>query len=125
LKNKLTFKNIHTMVGPDAEIRGDIKLDEGLIVYGKVFGSIITKGDIRIGKTGKVYGDIQASNIHIGGEIFGNVTVKNRAELGKNSVLDGDLIYKRLHIEQGAKFEGQCTILNEQDSPIENVDESI
>ncbi len=113
------------MVGPDAEIRGDIKLDEGLIVYGKVFGSIITKGDIRIGKTGKVYGDIQASNIHIGGEIFGNVTVKNRAELGKNSVLDGDLIYKRLHIEQGAKFEGQCTILNEQDSPIENVDESI
>ena len=104
------------MVGPDAEIRGDINLNEGLIIYGKVYGSISSKGDVRIGKTGKVYGDIKAQNIHIGGEVFGNVTVENRAELGQYSMLDGDLIYKQLHIEQGAKFQGQCTILNEQNS---------
>jgi len=104
------------MVGPDAEIRGDINLIEGLIIYGKVYGSISSKGDVRIGKTGKVYGDIKAQNIHIGGEVFGNVTIEDRAELGKYSTLDGDLIYKQLHIEQGAKFQGQCTILNEQDS---------
>ena len=69
------------MVGPDAEIRGDINLIEGLIIYGKVYGSISSKGDVRIGKTGKVYGDIKAQNIHIGGEIFGNVTIEDRAEL--------------------------------------------
>jgi cytoskeletal protein CcmA (bactofilin family) len=116
LKNKLSFKNIHTMVGPDAEIRGDINLNEGLIIYGKVYGSISSEGDIRIGKTGKVYGDIKAQNIHIGGEVFGNVTIEDKAELGKYSTLDGDLIYKQLLIEEGAKFQGQCTILNEQDS---------
>ena len=104
------------MVGPDAEIRGDINLIEGLIIYGKVYGSISSKGHVRIGRTGKVYGDIKAQNIHIGGEVFGNVTIEDRAELGKYSTLDGDLIYKQLHIEQGAKFQGQCTILNEQDS---------
>ncbi|MDP6684321.1 MAG: polymer-forming cytoskeletal protein [Candidatus Marinimicrobia bacterium] len=116
MKNKLTFKNIHTMVGPDAEIRGDINLNEGLIIYGKVYGSVSSKGDIQIGKTGKVYGDIKAKNIHVGGEVFGNVTIEDRAELGKHSTLDGDLIYKQLHIEQGAKFQGQCTILNDQDN---------
>ena len=104
------------MVGPDAEIRGDINLIEGLIIYGKVYGSISSKGDVRIGKTGKVYGDIKAQNIHIGGEVFGNVTIEDRAELGKYSTLDGDLIYKQLLIEEGAKFQGQCTILKEQDS---------
>tara|TARA_B100000470_G_C19497554_1_gene261583 strand:- start:109 stop:504 length:396 start_codon:yes stop_codon:yes gene_type:complete len=116
LKNKLSFKNIHTMVGPDAEIRGDINLNEGLIIYGKVYGSISSEGDIRIGKTGKVYGDIKAQNIHVGGEVFGNVTIEDKAELGQYSTLDGDLIYKQLLIEEGAKFQGQCTILNEQDS---------
>jgi cytoskeletal protein CcmA (bactofilin family) len=104
------------MVGPDAEIKGDIKLEEGLIVYGKVFGSIKTLGDVRIGKTGTVYGDIIAANIHIGGQVFGNVSVNDRAELGKYSTLDGDLIYAQLHIEQGAKFQGQCSILKETNS---------
>ncbi|MBH49486.1 MAG: hypothetical protein CMG69_01880 [Candidatus Marinimicrobia bacterium] len=116
MKNKLTFKNIHTMVGPDAEIRGDIKLKEGFIIYGRVYGSISTAGDIRIGKTGSVYGDINANNIHIGGQVFGNVRVEGRAELGKYSTLDGDLIYKHLYIEQGARFQGQCTILDEKDN---------
>ena len=41
------------MVGPDAEIRGDINLNEGLIIYGKVYGSISSEGDIRIGKSEK------------------------------------------------------------------------
>jgi len=124
LKNKLSFKNIHTMVGPDAEIRGDINLNEGLIIYGKVYGSISSGGDIRIGKTGKVYGDIKAHNIHIGGEVFGNVTIDDKAELGKYSTLDGDLIYKQLHIEEGAKFQGQCTILNEQDNLKQNISDN-
>ena len=63
-----------------------------------------------------MYGDIKAQNIHIGGEVFGNVTIEDRAELGKYSTLDGDLIYKQLHIEEGAKFQGQCTILDEQNN---------
>ncbi|SVB61139.1 uncharacterized protein METZ01_LOCUS213993 [marine metagenome] len=104
------------MVGPDAEIRGDINLNEGLIIYGKVYGSISSESDIRIGKTGKVYGDIKAQNIHIGGEVFGNVNIEDKAELGKYSTLDGDLIYKQLLIEEGAKFQGQCTLLSDQDS---------
>ena len=112
------------MVGPDAEIRGDINLNEGLIIYGKVYGSISSEGDIRIGKTGKVYGDIKAQNIHIGGEVFGNVTIEDKAELGKYSTLDGDLIYKQLHIEEGAKFQGQCTILNEQDNLKQNISDN-
>ena len=124
MKNKLSFKNIHTMVGPDAEIRGDINLNEGLIIYGKVYGSISSGGDIRIGKTGKVYGDIKAHNIHVGGEVFGNVTIDDKAELGKYSTLDGDLIYKQLYIEEGAKFQGQCTILNEQDNLKQNISEN-
>ena len=55
----------------------------------------------------------ESARIHIGGEVFGNVTIEDKAELGQYSTLDGDLIYKQLLIEEGAKFQGQCTILNE------------
>ena len=42
------FKNVHTMIGPDANINGPIKLDQSIIIYGKVFGDISTRGSIRV-----------------------------------------------------------------------------
>ena len=48
------FKNVHTMIGPDAKIRGPINLEQGIIVYGEVIGDVITRGAIRIAKDGKV-----------------------------------------------------------------------
>ena len=110
------------MVGTDAKIKGNIESEESLIVYGKVYGSIITKGDVRIGKSGKVFGDIEAFNIYNGGEIFGNVSAQNKAELGGCSILDGDLVYKELYIEQGAKFQGHCAILIEENKELNNND---
>ncbi len=108
---KINFQNMNSMVGLDAVVSGNIKLDEGIIVYGTVFGTIETKGAVRISRSGKVRGNIVCSDIHIGGIVEGNVAVENRAVLGDASELDGDLTYKTLIIEEGAQFQGQCIIL--------------
>ena len=42
------------MIGPDANINGPIKLDQSIIIYGKVFGDISTRGSIRVAKDGIV-----------------------------------------------------------------------
>ena len=90
---KIDFKNVQTMIGVEAVVNGPIKMRGGIIVYGKV------------------YGDIQASDAHIGGSIQGNVTVSNRIVLGRKSDLKGDLIYHSLVIEDGAQFEGSCSVI--------------
>ena len=102
------------MVGQDAVFQGDIKLDEGIIVYGTVYGNIQTQGAVRVSRTGKVHGDISGSDIHIGGNVEGNVIVENRAVLGEASLLNGNLTYKSLIIEEGAQFQGQCIILGDE-----------
>ena len=43
---KLKFQNVHTMVGPDAIVQGPIRLKEGIIIYGKVYGDVSTNGPI-------------------------------------------------------------------------------
>ena len=101
---------MNSMVGQDAVFQGDIKLDEGIIVYGTVYGNIHTQGAVRVSRTGKVHGDITGSDIHIGGHVEGNVVVENRAVLGEASLLNGNLTYKSLIIEEGAQFQGQCII---------------
>jgi len=114
---KIDFKNVQTMIGVEAVVNGPIKLRGGIIVYGKVYGDIHTEGPVRITISGEVIGDIQASDAHIGGSIQGNVTASNRIVLGRKSELKGDLIYHSLVIEDGAQFEGSCTVIgNKQDA---------
>ena len=108
---KIDFKNVQTMIGAEAVVNGPIKLRGGIIVYGKVYGDIHTDGPVRITISGEVIGDVQASDAHVGGKIQGNVTVSNRIVLGRKSELKGDLIYHSLVIEDGAQFEGSCSVI--------------
>ena len=104
------FKNVHTMIGPDANVNGPIKLDQSIIIYVKVFGDISTRGSIRVARDGLVNGNIKCSNVVLGGTIIGDIQSEGSVTLKKTSKLKGDNSYRKLHIEDGAKFEGQCDL---------------
>ena len=113
--DKSKFKNVHTMIGPDATINGPIRLTHGLIIYGKVYGDVITRGSVRIAKDGLVQGDVKGANIRVGGTVIGSVQSEGQVFLKKHCVLKGDISYRKLHIEDGAQFEGQCDLVEEID----------
>ena len=109
--DKSKSKSIHTMIGPDATIKGHIRLSDGLIIYGKVYGDVITKGSVRIAKNALVQGNVEGANIRVGGTVIGDVKSEGQVVLRKNCVLKGDISYRKLHIEDGAQFEGQCDLV--------------
>ena len=113
------FKNVYTMIGPDARINGPINLDQGIIIYGKVFGDINTQSSVRIAKDGIVEGNIKCSDIILGGTVKGDIKSEGSVTLKNSSKLIGDIRYRKLHIEDGAKFEGQCDLA--LDSNAENM----
>ena len=98
------------MIGPDANVNGPINLEQGIIIYGKVYGDISTNGSVRIAKDGIVNGNIKCSNIVLGGTIIGDIQSEGSVTLKSTSKLKGDISYRKLHIEDGAKFEGQCDL---------------
>ena len=111
--NNSKLQTMHTMIGPDAIINGPMKLEQGLIVYGKIYGDIATDGQVRVAKNGLVDGNIIGSNIHIGGTVTGNIKSRNQVILKKSCILKGDISYRKLHIEDGAQFEGKCDLLSD------------
>ena len=111
------FKNVHTMIGPDAKIKGPISLEQGIIIYGRVYGDVFTLGSIRIAKDGIVEGNVRGSNVILGGTIIGHVKSEGSVTLKKTSKLKGDISYRKLHIEDGAQFEGQCELVLDQTTP--------
>ena len=112
--SKIDFQNVHTMIGADATIEGNIELEGGLIIYGKITGNVTTNGPVRVANSSEVNGNIISSDIQVGGIITGNITVNNRIVLGKKSSVQGDLIYRKLYIEEGAIFSGRCDIAEEK-----------
>ena len=113
------FKNVHTMIGPDAKVNGPIMLEQGIIIYGQVYGNVSTRGSIRIARDGVINGNVKCSNIVLGGTIIGDIQSEGSVTLKRTSKLKGDISYRKLHIEDGAKFEGQCDLV--LDSNAENM----
>ena len=114
--SKINFQNVHTMIGADASVKGPIKLNEGIIIYGKVIGNIETNGPVRVAQNAIVEGNIRGQDVRVGGTVKGNIKSNGQVYLGKNCKLQGDVFYRKLLIEDGAHFEGKCDIVNEENN---------
>tara|TARA_B100000497_G_scaffold18183_1_gene21533 strand:+ start:1913 stop:2284 length:372 start_codon:yes stop_codon:yes gene_type:complete len=115
---KSKFKNVHTMIGPDAVLKGSIRLEQGLIVYGQVFGDVKTRGPIRIAHGALVEGNVTGASIVLGGKVVGHLKSEGAVTLKKTSELKGNISYRKLHIEDGAQFEGQCDLALDPPRPL-------
>ena len=73
---KNDYRDVHTMVGADAVIQGNVTCQGGVAVYGRVFGDVISEGPVRIAKGGEVHGNVQANDAQIGGSVDGNINSK-------------------------------------------------
>ncbi len=100
-----------SILGPELEIHGDVKVSGSLLIYGKVFGSIQSSGAVRTANGSVVNGNISAKEVAIGGKVDGDLDVEKKVTLGDTSFLTGNLKAAILTIEEGAKFDGVCSML--------------
>ena len=64
-----------SILGPELEIHGDVKVSGSLLLYGKVFGNIHSNGSVRTADGSEVKGNISANEAIIGGKVDGDVDV--------------------------------------------------
>ncbi len=100
-----------SILGPELEIHGDVKVSGSLLIYGKVFGNIQSNGAVRTANGSVVNGNISAKDATIGGKVDGDLEVDKKVTLGDTSLLNGNLKASILTIEEGAKFDGVCNMV--------------
>lgn len=91
-------------------IQGDIQSSGDIRVDGVIQGTVNCSAKIAIGKTGKVEGDIVCGSADIEGRIKGTLNVADILILKKTAVIDGDIIAAKFVMEEGAVFNGTCTM---------------
>ena len=104
--------NISSILGAEVEINGDVNVSGDLIIYGVVNGDILSKGEVVSAKGSVVNGNICANNASLSGTVKGNLEIESKVILGKCSHVTGNLKAAIITIEEGAKFDGMCNMIN-------------
>lgn len=108
-------KELNTIVGRESVVTGKLSIQNSVRVEGKVNGEISSTGTVTIGAKGEVEGDIIAVNTIVGGRVKGSIKATEKIILEANSILVGDLQAARLTIDEGAMFEGKCSMTEEEE----------
>ena len=119
-QSKKINSNISSILGPEVEIKGDVNVTGNLLIYGKVFGNINSKGTVNSANGSLVKGNITAGNASISGEVQGDLDIESKVVLGENSYLSGNLKAAIITIEEGAKFDGMCKMIQDDKHEQEN-----
>lgn len=99
-----------TIIREDASFEGKMVFDGNVMVNGKFKGEIISAGELTVGTGGLVEGVLQIGTINIFGEVRGNIKAKQKIVINAPATVKGDIEAPSLVIQEGAVFEGNCTM---------------
>ena len=97
-------------LGQGTVISGDVRSDSDIRIDGKVNGNVFTKAKLVLGSSAVIEGKVNCANAYIEGTVNGNIEAGELLILSKTAFVSGDIIIKKLVVEEGAKFNGRCTM---------------
>jgi cytoskeletal protein CcmA (bactofilin family) len=104
--------DLNTLIGKGSVLEGKITVSSNVRVDGKIKGDLKTNDSLVIGKQGEIEGEITAKNTVVGGKVVGKINAQGKVVLESNAIFKGEIKAARLVIDDGAVFDGQCTMNN-------------
>ena len=99
-----------TVIGPDVVIKGDIQVEKGLRLDGRIEGTLATRGKVLVGKSGSMDAEVRAGQLLVEGKVQGNLVVSDRIELAATGRFEGDLTASKLVVAEGAIISGKLNV---------------
>lgn len=93
-----------------SRMSGELHFDDTFRIDGRFDGHIEARGDLIVGEEGEVEATIVARRVFISGTVRGSVQALERLEITAQGKVHADLRTPSLSIEDGASFEGRCTM---------------
>ncbi|MFQ5789684.1 MAG: polymer-forming cytoskeletal protein [Acidobacteriota bacterium] len=100
------------------EFKGDITFTDTLRIDGTFEGSVRGR-TLVVGETADVNADIEVGSVFVSGRLRGRVQASERVELQRTARVQLELDTSVLVIEEGAVFEGSCSMQKAHSGPRE------
>ncbi len=110
MKNSDKPGELSTILGRGSVVQGNIKVEHSLRIDGKVKGDVTSSDSLIVGSEGEITGNLSVKNLVLGGKIYGSVVAPGRVVLESKAEFYGDIKTAKLVIDEGAVFDGKCTM---------------
>lgn len=106
--------NLNGFLDAGSFIEGELHFEDTFRIDGKLTGGIVSNGDLFIGEKGDVEGDIRVRRIFISGKLRGSLEASEVVEITSKGRVTARLNTPSLTVEEGAFFEGYCSMSAEE-----------
>lgn len=113
MRKRKAYNNelINTVVGKDAEFKGNINTQQSVRIEGSFEGGEInSQGEVFIGYESKVKANIIAKKVLIEGEVIGDIEATCGLRISNTGKVYGNLTGDQLIIEEGAVYKGKVNM---------------
>jgi cytoskeletal protein CcmA (bactofilin family) len=93
-----------------ATFKGEMEFEDTMRIDGKFNGRISSKNELIVGESAHIEGDIHVGRVAISGTVVGKIVATQRVEIHRNGKVYSDIDTPALVIEEGAIFQGNCTM---------------
>lgn len=90
--------------------QGDLRFETSFRVDGRFTGTVSSEGDLVVGEGGEVEGELKIGALFVIGTVRGSVQATRRVQIAPGGKLYAELETPSLVIEDGALFEGRCSM---------------
>ncbi len=111
-------EDIDSLIGENIKIIGKVEGKGNLRIDGTIEGDIDYLGNITVGETGSVKGNIKCGEISLAGTVNGNISSNSRLVILATGILIGDLEVPSFIVHENARFEGNCKMPSNKTSDV-------
>jgi cytoskeletal protein CcmA (bactofilin family) len=108
-----------TVVGASVTLRGELTSAGNIQIDGEVTGNVTAQGDVTVGRTGRIKGDISGLNIQISGQVHGKVQAEDKFELRYSGRLKGDVSCQAIEVHEGGYLLGKVVMSDPEAETLE------
>jgi cytoskeletal protein CcmA (bactofilin family) len=96
-------------VGKKGRVKGNVAV-ESISIAGKFAGDVAASRHVDVLTGSSVKGNVAAESVSIAGKLDGDVVASRRVEILAGASLKGNLRTPNLRVDDGAFFEGTCSM---------------
>lgn len=96
-----------------SHLQGELRFDTSFRVHGSFHGTVTSEGELMVGEGGEVDGEVKVADVFVSGVVRGSVRAARRVHIAPTGKVYADLDTPSLIIDEGAYFEGRCSMSRE------------
>ena len=104
---------LNGFVDAGSRLQGELHFDSSFRVEGKIGGTVVSDGHLVVGAGGEVEGEVRVGDVFVSGTVRGTVRAARRVQISATGRVFADLHTPSLVVEDGAIFEGSCSMARE------------